>query len=298
MSNLLFLYILLIIVVTLFNVFSWGSSILHLERCFHVFESKICGHGLLIHRTSQLIQCGMDKGVTGQEFSSLKSTSSQRKNEGRVWAAMTFVALLRPGAIQFQFHYNSFQLWEACAKIALKWSLLFPLFCAPFACPALTPDFQSLTRQACRQGTCRVLPGLFPPLCPLDWGGRGGLAFMEMNGWRNQNLNRLYCAGASKGAVARQGLWSWGKHRRRKRLVWGGEHPCSWPHKKTLSHRCMDVQCVDVDILYRALPIASFTQACIVTWGTCGAVLFDAHLCLYLRRSHTVTCRSGRFAAV
>lgn len=176
MSNLLFLYILLIIVVTLFNVFSWGSSILHLERCFHVFESKICGHGLLIHRTSQLIQCGMDKGVTGQEFSSLKSTSSQRKNEGRVWAAMTFVALLRPGAIQFQFHYNSFQLWEACAKIALKWSLLFPLFCAP-CLPSFNSWFpepyQTGLQAGNLQGPARALPSPLPT--GLGREGRPGL---------------------------------------------------------------------------------------------------------------------------
>lgn len=96
------------------------------------------------------------------------------------------------------------------------------------------------------QGPAWVLPSPFA----LDWGGTGGLAFMEMNGWRNQNLNRLYCARASKGAVARQGLWSWGKHRRGKGLVWG-EHPCSWPHKKTVTHRCEDIQRkrVDMDIL-------------------------------------------------
>lgn len=107
-------------------------------------------------------------------------------------------------------------------------------FVRSLACFESRPGVQNLTRQACRQGTSTILPGSFPPLCPLDWGWRGGLAFIEMNGWRNQNLNRLYCAGASKGAVARQQLWSWGKR--------GGGGSCSCPHKKTLAHRCEDMR--------------------------------------------------------
>lgn len=71
-----------------------------------------------------------------------------------------------------------------------------------FGCTVPRPADQNLTRQGLQAGTFH---------CPGD----GGKAwpFNEMNGWRNQNLNRLYCAGASKGAAAWQGLWSWGKHK-------------------------------------------------------------------------------------
>lgn len=40
---------------------------------------------------------------------------------------------------------------------------------------------------------------------------------MELNGWRNQNLDRAYFASASKGAVAQPRLWSWSEHGRGKR---------------------------------------------------------------------------------
>lgn len=248
------------------------------------------------------MQCGMDRGVTGQEFSSLKSPSSQRKNEGRVWAAMPFVALLQPGAIQlvFRFHYSCFQQWEVWAKIALKWSLLLPLFCAPLACPALAPDFQSLTRQACRQGTSRVLPGLFPPFA--HWTGEGGDAWPlwrwmdeeiktstgsivpehQKEQWHGRGFDHEANTGGERG-------WFEGENTPAHDLIKRRSHTGAWIY--TVSVWTWTYCTVRGQS-------HSFTQACIVTWGTCGAALFDAHLCLYLRRSHTITRRSGRCAAV
>lgn len=82
-----------------------------------------------------------------------------------------------------------------------------------FACTVSRPADQNLTRQGLQAGNFN---------CPGD----GGKAwpFNEMNGWRNQNLNRLYCAVASKGAAAWQGLWSWGKHKSGRG---GGRGRCS-----------------------------------------------------------------------
>lgn len=59
----------------------------------------------------------------------------------------------------------------------------------------------------------------------------------------------------------------------------GRKHPCLWAHKKTVTHRCKDIQCKRVDILC----MYNHTQR------TCAAVHFDACLCLYLRRSHMIT---------
>lgn len=104
------------------------------------------------------------------------------------------------------------------------------------------------------QESSRPLPGSLPPPSPGE--GRGGLAFMELNGWRTQNLNRPHCATSSKETVAGQGLWSGGKHSRGKGLVLGGggggvwrRHPCSEAHKITLTHRCKDTQHKCVELL-------------------------------------------------
>lgn len=74
----------------------------------------------------------------------------------------------------------------------------------------------------------------------------------------------------------------------------GGERgSCSFPHKKTLAHRCKEIQRrrVDMDIVDCAHTI---THRIALSHGE----LFDAHLCLYLRRSQTVTRVSRRCAAV
>lgn len=46
---------------------------------------------------------------------------------------------------------------------------------------------------------------------------------------------------------------------------WSGG--CSWAHKKTLTHRCKDIECkrVDTDILYTHTHTHSYTHARIVT---------------------------------
>lgn len=58
----------------------------------------------------------------------------------------------------------------------------------------ITDIWSEIKPVTCRWRTSHVLPGLFPPLCPVDLEWSGGLVFMEMNGWRNQNLNSLCCA--------------------------------------------------------------------------------------------------------
>lgn len=91
-----------------------------------------------------------------------------------------------------------------------------PALTFQFACTVSCPAGLNLTRQACRQGD----------FGSPDW-WRGGLAFNEMNGWRNQNLNRLYCFLASKGVAAWQWLWSCGTNTKR-----GEQVCCPWPSWK------------------------------------------------------------------
>lgn len=104
-------------------------------------------------------------------------------------------------------------------------------------------------------------PARVPPSpCPLAGEGRLGLAFMELNEWRNQNLNRPYCATASKGAVAWQGLWSWGKHRRGKGLV-SGDSPA---HKLIKRHQHTGVRTYSVSVRTQVYCVRTITlsRAC------------------------------------
>lgn len=117
------------------------------------------------------------------------------------------------------------------------------------------------------QGTSRVLPA--PPLpLPTGWWkeGRPGLYGAECMK-KSKPQQALLCQ-ASKGVVALQGLWSWGKHRR----------------EKGTTHRCKDIQCkcVDMDILCMHKHTLIHTHAlsyeehevlftlmpiCVCTWG-------------------------------
>lgn len=73
----------------------------------------------------------------------------------------------------------------------------------------------------------------------------------------------------------------------------GGGTPAHGAHKKTLTHRCKDIvcKCVDMDTLCMHNHTLSHTHACTHALSPRrrrSAVHFDAHLCLYLRRSHTI----------
>lgn len=139
-------------------------------------------------------------------------------------------------------------MWQDCVKtVTIVHNQCFSM---QFACTALAPDVQSLTRQACRQGTSRVLPGSFPP--PSHWTGEGREAWPlwrwmdeeiktstgsivpehQKERWHGRGFDHEANTGGERG-------WS------------GGGHPCSWPHKKTVTHRCEDIQRkrVDMDIL-------------------------------------------------